>query len=330
VKVVIFGGAGFVGLNVAETLLASGHEVVAFDRRSPPRTAIAAFSAYQKQFSIVQGDVTNTADVAQAIAPGIDAIVYGAAITADAARDAAEPERILAVNLAALPAVLRAAKDAKVRRIINLSSAGALGQATDDAEILHEALTPDPISLYSLTKFASERLVARLGDLWSLDCVNVRLSAVFGPWEHTTGVRDTISPPGQILALAERGAPALLSRPGVRDWVYALDVGAAVLAVLQAAHLPHRLYNITSGQSWPVLSFGQRLATLRPRFSCRLAEPGEAANVDLFMPKDRPPLSAVRLANDVGWRAVYGLDEAVAHLDGWSRTHGAQLKLETS
>ncbi len=329
-KALIFGGAGFVGLNITEAMLRAGHDVVVFDRQLPPASAREMLATYGSRVVMVEGDVTNGADVSRAIALGTDAIVYGAAITAGATRDASEPERILAVNLSALAPVLRAAKAAGVRRVVNLSSVGALGRAVGEASVLTEDLRPDPASLYSLTKFASERLVDRLADLWSIEAVSVRLSAVFGPWEYSTGVRDTISPPGQLMGLAALGTAALLARPGERDWLYAPDVGAAVLALLQAQALSHRLYNVTSGAVWPLLTFGERLMVLRPGFVCRLAAPDETPTVDLYMAKDRPPLSPERLADDLQWRAHHDLDRSLAHFDAWSRAWGDKLRQDTA
>ncbi|MFW5833585.1 MAG: NAD-dependent epimerase/dehydratase family protein, partial [Pseudomonadota bacterium] len=109
-RVVVFGGAGFVGLNVVERLTREGHEVVAFDRRAVP----AAFDA---ACTTVTGDVTAAADVAAALR-GADAVVHGAAITSDAAREAQEPRRVLDVNLMGFLNVVEAARAADVRRVV--------------------------------------------------------------------------------------------------------------------------------------------------------------------------------------------------------------------
>ena len=144
----------------------------------------------------------------------------------------------------------------------------------------------------------------------------VRLSAVFGPWERETGVRDTLSPQSQILAHATAGRDARLPRPGLRDWIYAPDVAAGLLAVLDAPSLAHRMYHVTSPHVWSALAWGERLAASMPGFVCRLAEPGEAPNVDLHGPADRSPLDPSRLADDLGWQAAYGLDASADDLAG--------------
>ena len=96
--------------------------------------------------------------------------------------------------------ILMAAHRHRVRRVINLSSGSAFGAAAFRHALLDEELPCEPVSLYAITKYASERVVARLAALWQADFISVRLSGVFGPWERATGVRDTLSPQSQIIA----------------------------------------------------------------------------------------------------------------------------------
>lgn len=325
-KTLIFGGAGFVGLTIAEHLLAAGEDVVLFDRLPLPDTALAAFAALPGELELIGGDVTDTASVTRAMTYEIDTVVLGAAITADAARETHDPETILQVNLMALTPILRAARDAQVRRVINLSSAAAYGRSAMGVTRVDEALPPQPTGLYGITKFASEMIGERMAQLWSLDFVSLRLSALFGPWERATGVRDTTSAPFQIAEAARLGRPALLSRPGVRDWIYAPDVARAVQAVARAATLQHRVYNVSSTQAWSALAWGEALAVRRPDLVCRLAHTDEQPTIALHSEADRAPLSSDRLHAELGWQAAYGLADSVAHLDAWHREHAASNK----
>lgn len=325
-KTLIFGGAGFVGLNIAEALLQSGHDVVAFDRSAVPAAAVAAFADLPGRFSTIQGDVTDEASVAAALTAGTDLVVMGAAITAGRERDATDPATTLKVNLLAQVPILAAARAAGVRRVINLSSAAAYGAAGDRLPELDEATPGDPVGLYAITKWASERVGARLGDLWGLDVVSLRLSGVFGPWEHATGVRDTLSPHCQILAAAAAAQPAILPRPGLRDWIYAPDVADAVLAVAGAGTLRHGVYNVSTGRRFTLLDWGQRLAQAFPGFICRLAEPGEAATIDFHGPSDRAPMAVARIAQDIGWSAKTDDLETADRLAGWWNTYGRTME----
>ncbi|MGE7416497.1 NAD-dependent epimerase/dehydratase family protein [Methylobacterium tarhaniae] len=316
---VILGGAGFVGLNLAGALLARGVAVRLLDRAPPPPPLLRRLAAPPGALTVDLGDVTDPACLSAAIRPGTDAVVIAAAVTADAAREAADPGPILAVNLGALVPILEACRRAGVRRVVNLSSAAAYGTAQGD--VLSEDLPARPESLYAVTKFASEAVLARLCGHWGLDGVSVRLSAVFGPFERDTSLRDTLSPQAQIWAAARAGTPALLPRPGWRDWLYAPDAAEAVARLIAAERLDHRLYNVSSPATWPALAWGERLAgnrdLVRPGFVCRLAEPGEAPTVSLHGDRDRPPLATARLRDELGWEATHGLGASADAFLAW-------------
>lgn len=325
-KVVVLGGAGFVGVSIAEKLLTEGHEVHLFDRIDLPPAAQTAFEALPGKYILTAGDVGDTHAIRQAVAPGVDAVILGAAVTADAARETRDPQGILQVNLMALAPVLQACRDAGVRRVINLSSAAVYGHAAMQAAEVDEDTAPQPAGLYGITKFASEMIGERLARLWALDFVSLRLSAVFGPWERATGLRDTTSAPFQITEAARFGWPALLERPGERDWVYGSDVADAVSLVLQAPSLKHRVYNVSSPWRWSALAWGQAFATRRPGFECRLATEGELPTIALHSAADRAPLSIARLRDELGWSAHYDLARSAAHLEAWCRRNSPASK----
>ena len=320
-KILIFGGTGFVGLNIAQRLLARGHAMTLFDRAGLPPAARRAFADHASRLTIVQGDVTEPQAVEQTTAAGFEAIILAAAVTAGVEREAADPESVLRVNLLAQTPILMAARRNGVRRVINLSSAAAYGASAFRNIPLDEEAACEPVSLYAITKFASERVAARLAALWQCEIISVRLSAVFGPFERDTGVRDTPSPQAQILAALRQRREAVLERPGVRDWIYATDVAEAVTLLIEAEKPKHQLYNISTGVEWSALQWGEQFAARHPGSICRLAKTGEAPTVDLHAPADRAPLSVARMADEFGWRARFSCAESVADLSDWWTTY---------
>ncbi len=319
--VLVIGGSGFVGLNIVEHLLSKGETVTLFDLEPPPPAAQTALKTLPAELRIVTGDVCDAKAVKKAISPDVHAMVYGAAVTAGLERDRDAPELTMAVNLDGFLGALRLVRDAGNRRVINLSSAGAYGAAAFRGQgfLSEDDPAPDPLSIYSITKFASERIGQRMAEVWGLDVINVRLSGVFGRWERLTGVRDTPSPQFQIMEALRSGAPAIVERMDNRDWIYAPDVARAVSALLSAQTLNHRLYNISTGHRWSVLSWGQALAAQIPNSECRLADPGETANIALHAPQDRRPLSIERLTEDVGFQCEFDRDQSVEAYYSWMR-----------
>jgi UDP-glucose 4-epimerase len=85
-NILIFGGTGFVGINIASALLARGHAVTLFDRGALPRAATQAFARFGGALDVVEGNITDSQAVEATIGRGFDAIVLGAAITAGSVR----------------------------------------------------------------------------------------------------------------------------------------------------------------------------------------------------------------------------------------------------
>jgi UDP-glucose 4-epimerase len=323
-KIVIFGGTGFVGLNVAEALLARGHDVTLYDRKQLPAGAERSFADYGERCTVVQGEITDVERIDALLKQRFDTIVLGAAITAGDQLERTTTSSILEINVMAQIPILSAAVRRGIRRVINLSSASAYGAAGQRHAVLDEETPCDPVSFYAISKFASERSVARLAELWDGDFLSVRLSAVFGPWERIGKVRDTPSLQFQILAEFARCGLALMPGAGVKDWIYALDAAKAVAVLIEAERPRHRLYNVSSGGTWSALQWGEAFAALHPGLQCRLAAPGENTFIKLHGP-DRAPLSVARMAEEFGWRARFGCTESAAAMSAWWTQHKESL-----
>lgn len=325
--VLVTGGAGFVGLNVTEALLKRGDDVVIFGREALPEAAARAFAPLPGRLAVVQGDVRDAAALrATFAAHRVDRVLPFAAITAGPERESAEPETVLDVNVKGMIATLRAARDAGgVRRVVLPSSSAVYGESAYAVPVLDEAATPCvPISLYGVTKYAVERLGLRLAGLWGLDAVAARIGAVFGPWERDTGLRDTLSP---FLALMQaavaRGEAVLPEAPmPAYDWVYARDLAAGLLRLLDAQAPPRRVVNLGSGLDWAprIPALCDVLAARFPGFRWRRAAPGETPTI---RPNDARPRGVLAMARaaEFGWAPRFAPEAAVADYAAWAAEH---------
>jgi len=320
-NVLITGGTGFVGLNLAEALLARGDRVALFGLEPPPLNAKPAFEKLSGKVIATLGDVRDEAALDRVFHEAeIDRVIHGAVITANQARERRDPRPIFDTNVMGTLAVLQAAQRHPVQRFVYLSSVAVYGTSANTAEPLREDTThPQPDSLYAISKFAGERAALRMKTLSGLDVVAARLGPVFGRWERQTPFRDTMSPQFQTLvqALEQPGSDIVLPRPGLRDWVYARDVAQGVLLLLDAPKLNHPVYNVGSGFRWTVEDWCRRLATRHPGLAHRLSSDPAEATVDLHAPLDRGPLSIDRLNRELGYRPRYDLDAAFADLMAW-------------
>jgi UDP-glucose 4-epimerase/UDP-glucuronate 4-epimerase len=326
--VLVTGASGFVGINVVERLLDAGERVVAVDRKSFPIDQSETASRNRARLTSVTLDVAQSSHVDAAFRElQVDGVVHAAAITADAAREAREARRIVEVNVLGTINVLTAARDAACRRFVYVGSGQAYGATHDEGSALVEDRSPSrPADVYGISKFAAERIVLRLGELWQTDVVAVRLGSVCGPWEVDTGVRDMLSPYFQVTRLAIRGEAAVIpEHEPRRDWIYSRDVAEGVARVLLAPAPSHRLYHLSSGMDWHG-RFRDWCDVLRhayPRFSWRLADRSTAPSVSFIVDRDRSAMNIDRMVEDLDYKPCFGPEAAFQDYIAWIRSHEA-------
>jgi len=301
-SLLITGASGFVGLNLLQHALARGENVVGLSA-APIAAAVAErLRGEPGRFVEVVGDVRDRALVAGLLADhGVNRVAHLAAITASAARERIAADEIVSVNLAGLAAVLTAAGAAGVRRFVSTSSIAVYGGQPPDGSLIDEAAAHAPQTLYAITKTDGESITARLGELHGLDWIVARLGRVFGPFEHATGVRDTLSQIHQVTAHAVAAQAVAFDRPCLKNWSYAPDVARHLWTLLDAATHRHRVYNLGTEHAFTLADWCALLALRFPAFRYRVGTPvaaGDAVEIDLGGARDSGLLSWQRFADE--------------------------------
>ncbi|MBO9512985.1 MAG: NAD(P)-dependent oxidoreductase [Variovorax sp.] len=318
--VFVTGASGFVGLALAEHLLARGETVLGWDRMPTPPEALASLHGPAGRFVPLEGDVCDAAALGAALAAHRPrSMVLLAAVTAGAQRERAQPEQIFEVNLVAVTTALRLAAAHGVERVLLVSSGSVYGDGPQPSR-LHEQRTPlRPEGLYGISKQAAEAAALRLAALHGIDLRIGRLGTCFGPWERATGVRDTPSAPLQALRRLRAGEPVRLPRPLRRDWLYVRDAAAAMAALLDLPHPPQPVYNLAAGFEWSVADWCAWLGA-QPGFDAadwRVAADAREANIDAYADHDRPSMDIGALRRDTGFAPRFDLPRAAADFMAW-------------
>jgi len=318
--ILVTGGSGYVGLNVVDALARAGREVVSFDRALPPPVAAAELSARPGRVRPIDGDLLDAGALDRAFsAAPIEAVIHTAAITSGPAREAVEPQPVFQVNVLGTIGLLEAARRASVRRVVITSSGAAYGESLYQPGLMQEDATPVlPTTLYATTKYAAERAARRLAGLWQMEVACARLGTLIGPWErdgasHAHGVRDNFGPHSQLARLAVASGEAVLpAEECTRDWVYAPDVGRALVLLADAPALPHGIYNLSAGIDWTgdIADWCAVLASRFPGFRHRIARAGETPNVH-YTDRARSLMAVQRFEADHGFVATR--DRATIH-----------------
>jgi nucleoside-diphosphate-sugar epimerase len=320
--VLITGGSGFVGLNLAQSLLERGEQAVLFDLREPPATFVSSAPSRGSELRFVAGDVRRPEAVQRAFAAAdITHVFHGAVITSGSDREATDPHSIVDVNLSGTLNVLRAASAAGVRRLVFPSSISVYGESLFDRPTVNEDYTPAvPETLYGITKYAAERTASRLGGMWGTQVVVGRIGNVFGRWEGESGVRDLITPLAQIAAAAVRRKEVVLPEARLkRDLIYSRDLARALVLLLYAKAPRFRIYNLSVAADWSdIYARWCRIVAARfERFEWRVAQAGEVPNVDYHDTRDRARMDTDRVQRDLGFTPRFLPDDALEDYGQW-------------
>ena len=227
-KVLVTGGAGFIGSHVADRLVAAGREVRVLDNFSSGRRENLDGAA--RDAEIVAADVRD-ADALRAAAAGCDAVIHHAALVSVPA-SIADPLASHEINARGTLNVLLAAREAGAGRFVFASSAAIYGPAAEPPN--REDAAPAPISPYGADKLAGEAYCSAMWGAFGLETVVLRYFNVFGPRQD---------PGSEYAAVIPRFAQAFHARrpPTIygdgeqsRDFVFVEDVARANLLALEA------------------------------------------------------------------------------------------------
>lgn len=308
-RIAITGGTGFVGLAIAEALLARGHTPLLLDLAPPQHAGHPALNGAR----YLPCDVTDPAQLCTAFATAEpDLLIHTAALTPDAEMERAAAAKVIEVNLTGTSRVLDAAVAQGITRIFYLSSAAVYGSEPRSGDTLPETAELRPNSLYGITKEASEKLVRLSAARDGLDATILRLGPLFGAWEVQGAARPNLSAQGQILTLHRAGITPVLPSPMVADWVYSRDIGEGLAALAEAPAVAEtETFNLGAGHVSSPLDWAAHMG-----IPATMAK-GNQANVVARVSEGRPPLDISGLAKRIGYRGMRPLPEACADHAAW-------------
>ena len=304
-------------MNIVRDLARNGHQVVSFDIHEPDELLERFLGDASSQVTFVQGDIVDRTSVERlGSGPSIDKIVHAAVYTVN--REALEIERsrdVIAINIEGTANLLELARTQRVSRFVYVSSGAVYGSALPRDQTLNENTPPTPGNLYGITKFASEMITRRYGELHGISTASVRLSTPYGPMERVTGHRAVMSVFYDWTGLAVRGESIKAEDMDQgRDYTYITDIAEGLRAVLDAPSLAHDLYNITAGSWVTFQGILDQVAELSP--STQIVTPAVS---QVGAEHGRGPLSGHRLFDDLGWTPKYDLKAGLADYFQWRK-----------
>ncbi len=317
-RLLVTGGAGYVGSIVAQRLLERGDEVTVLDSLSRGHRGAVPEGA-----EFVQADLLDPGALSAALAPGFDGVLHFAAL-ALVAESVAHPERYYRVNVIGSLNLLDAMREAGIGRIVFSSTCATYGEP--DTVPISEDEIPTPVNAYGNSKLAVDRMLSDEARAHGLAAVSLRYfnvagaSAPFGedhePETHliplilraATGDRSHVSVFGTDYPTEDGTA--------VRDYIHVVDLARAHLLALENA-VPgrHDVYNLGSGTGYSVRQVIEAVRRVTGREFDVREEPRR--------PGDPPVLVAAnaKAREGLGWEPERSLDDMVADAWAWHQAH---------
>jgi UDP-glucose 4-epimerase len=256
-RVIVTGGAGFIGGHIVDRLLKEGFDVTVIDNLSMGRLENIAQNEDKREFHFVKGDIRDF-DLVKNTMKDIDAVFHEAA-SASVTLSLKNPMLVNDINVLGTLNLLKAAVELDVKRFIFASSAAVYGETALPRK--GEEIPPDPTQPYGVSKLAAESYTRSFCKSYGLETVSLRYFNVYGPRQSfdincAYGGAITI-----FLNRLMRSMPPIIYGDGeqTRDFVYVQDIVEANMLALNTKNAVGEFFNIGSGTAISVNQVAQVL-----------------------------------------------------------------------
>jgi UDP-glucose 4-epimerase len=310
VRILVTGGAGFIGSHLVDRLVKDGHQVVVIDNESTGRREnVPAAATY------VKGDVSQFEDLEEAFAVGLDAVFHIAG-QVSLIRSYTDAGLDLRTNVLGTLNVLQQCVKHRVSRLLFAASMQAYGNTT--VVPTPEDTPCEPASYYGITKYAAERYVRTTAERPDLDFIfNVtcfRMYNVYGPRQSVDNPYQGVL--GIFLGNVLRGEPITIYGDGIqsRDFVYIDDVVEAWVGALSNPASYGGVFNLGSGRQTAINDLARLVVeTVAGRRDYPIVHeptrPGELRSVQADITRAREVL---------GWEPRVSFERGLAETAAWA------------
>jgi UDP-glucose 4-epimerase len=300
----VTGGAGFIGSNLVDALLARGDEVTVVDDLSTGRMSNLE-PGLSAGAELVEMDIRDREGLTAVAGEKRPEAIFHLAAQIDVRKSLADPFFDASINVGGTANVLEAARLAECGRVVSISTGGAIyGEGEGQQLPLPEEAPIAPMSAYGQSKFAAEGYLSLYERLYGLSGVSLRLGNVYGPRQDPLGEAGVIAIFCGLIKEGGRRPTVFGDGTQTRDYIYVGDVVAAALAA--GASEATGAINIGTGRETDVLELVQTL--------------GELGDSESFQPEFAPPrvgevqrisLDATRAERALNWHPEMDLREGL-------------------
>ena len=245
-KVLVTGGAGFIGSNLVDSLLSNGNKVVCLDNFSTGKRENLKDYMNNPDFRLIEGDIRNFDDC-QAAVNGVDIVLHEAAL-GSVPRSIKDPVTSTDVNIGGFVKMLFASKEAGVKRFVYAASSSTYGDHPGLPKV--EDRIGKPLSPYGITKYVDELFAENFASTYGIEVIGLRYFNVFGRRQDPHGAYAAVIPLF-VKKLMNHEAP-VINGDGTysRDFTYVDNVIQAnhLAALAESKEAVNQVYNVAHGE----------------------------------------------------------------------------------
>jgi len=312
-KVLVAGGAGYIGSSVVKSLIDDGHTAVSFDNSTRGSYEYLAKYRDNPRLRLIAGDIRNLKELEEVVSSQIfDSIVNLAAIPG-MERCRKDPESAISTNVYGTYNLLEVARKYDINKVIFVSSAAVYGKPVEVPVTEEHPL--DPLNLYGVTKLAGERIVHSYHVDYNLTTVILRLGNVYGVGVYSYW--ETVIPKFVKRALEDLPLTVYGTGEQSRDFIHVLDVVQAIRRALEAkdSAVADEIFNVSSGKALSVNTIVELIrryveeSVRLERLPIRTGEP--------YIPNFQ--ISIAKIKNKLHFRPLWDIEKGVAQLVQYKR-----------
>ncbi|MBL7070028.1 MAG: NAD-dependent epimerase/dehydratase family protein [Candidatus Omnitrophica bacterium] len=255
-KVLVTGGAGFIGSHIVEKLLITGYRVSVLDNFSSG--SIRNLKKARSSIKLIRGDIRSSKTCLHSTR-GVDCLLHQAALRS-VPKSMLNPREYNQVNIQGTLNLLEAARINRVKSFVFASSSSVYGEVKTFPE--KESFKPGPISPYALTKLSGEHYCRMFSIHYGLPTVSLRYFNVFGPRQSLDDEYSVVIPKFITCMLANKRPPIYGSGKQSRDFTYVANVVEANLLAMRRTNATGEVFNVAGGKDYTILKLADILNSL--------------------------------------------------------------------
>ena len=312
-SILVTGGAGFIGSNIAEALLRKGYRVVILDDLSTGKMENVLDLNGGDNLKFIKGSIEDSGLVRSIVKTENISLISHQAAVSSVSKSIADPVKTMATNVTGTANLFQIAVDGGCRRIVYASSSSVYGDAPELPK--RETMKLYPKSPYAMSKAAKEMLGSVFEELYPIDLVGLRYFNVYGKRQDPASDYAAVIPKFITRALRNEAIPVEGDGGQTRDFIYIDDVVHANLLALTEGSDSGRIFNIANGEQTSILELARKIVAIAGSASSIEFRPARKGDI-------RDSVGDCGCAREgLGYRKQFDIGQGLAATVAWYRDH---------